>query len=132
VRDDPDVLPAITLDVEPTAAGLREMSAQLAAFARDHGLSGAIGARLASVAGDVTHLVLGALTEPFAGRLQADADIGPADAQIIVIAADQRLPGVYGSLRPRFDAIAARCDDFAAELAANSELQVWARFQLTG
>jgi hypothetical protein len=127
-RSEPDVLPAITLDVEPTDAGLRRLSAQLAAFGRDHDLPDSVGARLVSVAGDVTDLLLAAVTSPFGGRLQVDADIGISDAQLIVIAEDHRLADRYRSLRERLEAIGSRCDSFAVELAARSELQVWARF----
>jgi hypothetical protein len=129
-RIDSEVLPAITLDVEPTHAGLQAMSAQLGEFARDHDLPAQVGSRIVSVASDVAGAVAEALAGPPVGRLQADADIGLADAQLVLIAADHRLPAVYRSLRPQLDAVAARCDAFVAELSPGSELQVWACFQL--
>jgi hypothetical protein len=124
------VLPAITLDVEPTDAGRQHMAAQLGGFASDHGLPADVGSRMVSVASDVADVVARALDGPPIARLRADADIGLGDTQLVLIAADHRLPGVYRSLRPRLDGIAARCDAFVAELSASSELQVWARFQL--
>jgi hypothetical protein len=129
-RTDSEVLPAITLDVEPTDAGLRAMSAQLGAFATDHDLPADVGSRLVSVASEVAGAVAGALDGPPVGRLQADADIGLADTQLVLIAADHRLTAAYPALRPLLDAIARRCDAFVAELSPSSELQVWACFRL--
>jgi hypothetical protein len=125
-----EVLPAITLDVEPTTEGLETMSAQLAAFAHDHGLPALVGSRLVSVAADVADILAGGLAEPPLRRLQADADIGLADAQLVLVAGDDRLAALYASLRSRLDRIARRCDAFVAELAPNDELQVWACFRL--
>jgi hypothetical protein len=129
-RSESDVLPAITLEVEPTDSGLRLMAAELTAFAKDHELPGAVGARMVSVAGDVAGALLAALEAPAVGRLQADADIGVEDAQLVLIASDHRLPDVHASLRPVLDRLGAQCDGFAAELAPNGDLQVWARFRL--
>jgi hypothetical protein len=120
------VLPATTLEVEPTSAGLRLLTEQLTAFAHEHGLPEEVASRLATVASDVAEVVAASLD----GRLQADVDIGVADTQLVVIARDHRLAEVYGSLRPRLDRLGSRCDGFAAELSSGSELQVWARFRL--
>jgi len=124
------VLPAITLDVEPTDAGARLMAAELAAFAEDHELPPPVAAGMVAVASEVAAAVVAALAAPPVGRLQADADIGLDDAQLVVIAADDRLRDAYASMKPGFDELAARCDAFAAELAPTGELQVWARFRL--
>jgi hypothetical protein len=125
-----EILPAITLEVEPSAAGLRGMSEQLAAFARDHELPGSVASRMVSVAADVANVVTGALSAPPISHLLADADIGLDDAQLVLIAEDHRLPELFASLRPRLHRAAIRCDGFAAELAPHAELQVWARFRL--
>jgi hypothetical protein len=124
------VLPAITLDVEPTDAGLQGFSEQLAAFAHNHGLPETVASRFVAVASDVTDIVAGTLDAPPVGRLQADADIGLDDVQLVLIARDHRLLDVYASLRPRLDRLASRCDAFAAQLTPNAELQVWACFRL--
>lgn len=124
------MLPAITLDVEPTDAGARLMAAELAAFAEDHELPPPVASRMVSVASAVAAGVVATLAAPPLGRLQADADIGLDDAQLVVIAGDDRLRDVYPALKPVLDGLAARCDAFAAELAPTGELQVWARFRL--
>jgi hypothetical protein len=129
-RSDSEVLPAITLDVDPTGGGLEVLTARLTEFARDHELPDSVGPRLVSVASDVADALTSALAAPALGRLRADADIGVDDAQLVLIAEDHRLPGVFASLRARLDGIASRCDGFAAELAPNAELQVWACFRL--
>jgi hypothetical protein len=129
-RSESDVLPAITLDVDPTDGGLELLIARLTEFARDHELPDSVGPRLVSVASDVADVLTGALAAPALGRLRADADIGVDDAQLVVIVEDHRLPGEFATLRPRLDHIASRCDGFAAELATNAELQVWACFRL--
>jgi hypothetical protein len=129
-RNDSDVLPAITLDVEPTDAGLRQMSEELAEFARDYELSEPVVSKLVAVAGDVTAAVTRDVAAPPLARLTVDADIGPSDTQLVVIAADPRLPAAYASLRPSLDRAKAQCDGFAAELGRDAELQVWARFRL--
>ena len=129
-RSESEVLPAITLDVEPTSEGLRLMSEQLELFLRDHDVPAPVGARLVSVANDVAFAVASALERPPVGRLQADADIGLDDTQLVLIAGDHRLPDVYAALRPHLDDAARQCDDFTAALAPNAELHVWARFRL--
>jgi hypothetical protein len=123
------VLPAITLDVTPTALGLQLLSAKLTTFAHDHDLPEPVVTRMVAVANDVADVLVGALDAPPVGRLQADADIGLDDAQLVLIAADHRLLDVYTSLRPRLDGIAARCDAFAVQLTPNAEVQVWACFR---
>jgi hypothetical protein len=123
------VLPAITLDVEPTDAGRRHLSAKLTAFAQDHDLRDTVAARMVSVANDVADVLAGALDAPPVARMQADADIGLDDAQLVLIAEDRRLADVYASLRPRLDRIASQCDAFAAQLSPNAEVQVWACFR---
>ena len=123
------MLPAITLDVEPTDAGTQLMAAELAAFAEDHELPPPVASRMVAVASGVAAAVVAALAAPPLARLQADADIGLDDAQLVVIAGDDRLRDVYPSLKAGFDVLAARCDAFAAELAPTGELQVWARFR---
>jgi hypothetical protein len=125
-----DLLPAITLDVDPTDAGLQQMTAQLTAFARDHALPDPVGSRLVSVASDVADVVTSVLGAPPLARLRAEADIGDADAQLVVSAGDERLVAAYGSLRALLDRIAPRCDRFMTELAPNAELLVWACFRL--
>ena len=123
-------MPAVTLDVEPTDAGLELLSAQLTGFARDHDLPETVTRPMVSVASDVAEVLAGALEAPPVGRLQADADIGVEDAQLVLTAEDRRLLDVYASLRPRLDCIASRCDAFAAQLTPNTELQVWASFRV--
>jgi hypothetical protein len=125
------VLPAVTLDVVTTDEGMQQMSAQLTAFAHDHGLPRPVGSRMLSVANDVARLVSRALAPPVT-RLQADADIGPADTQLVIIAGDERLSDVYASLRQDLELLEPRCDGFAAELVRGAELEVWARFRLAG
>jgi hypothetical protein len=124
------VLPAITLDVEPTARGLELLGEKLTAFARDHDLPETVVSRMASVASDIADVLAGALAAPPVAHLQADADIGLDDAQVVLIAEDHRLVDVHASLRRRLDGIAARCDAFAAQFTSNAELQVWACFRL--
>lgn len=127
-----EVLPAITLDVEPTDAGLELLSARLTTFARDHELPDTVASRLVSVASDVADVMTGSLDAPPVARLQADADIGLHDAQLVLIAADHRLVDIYASMRARLDSVAPRCDAFATQLTTSAELQVWACFRLLG
>jgi hypothetical protein len=122
----PEVLPAITLDVEPTPPGLEAMVARLTAFGREHDLPGGAATRLVGVAIDVAGVLT---TSPVEG-LQAEADIGDDNAQLVLIAAHPDLPERYAALRERLDAVAARCDAFAAQLMPNAGLQVWACFRL--
>jgi hypothetical protein len=129
-RSDSDVLPAITLEVGLDASGLSQMSTQLEEFADHNDLGEPVAERLVSVARDVVEAVLRAVPAPAGGSLTADADIGWDDAQLVVIAADPRLPDVYASLRPTLDRAAARCDEFAEELGRDARLQVWGRFRL--
>jgi hypothetical protein len=125
-----DVLPAITLDVEPTPPGLQHLSAQLTTFATEHDLPETVAMRLVSVASDVADVLTDSLEAPPVARLQADADIGLEDAQLVLIATDERLLDLHASLRGRLDTIAARCDAFVTQLTPSAELQVWACFRL--
>jgi hypothetical protein len=125
-----DVLPVITLEVESTDdADLQWLLEELTAFAHEHELPAAEASRFVSVASEVVEVVAAALDVPPVRRLQADADIGRDDAQLVLIATDHRLSELYAAMRPRLDDIAARCDDFAAQLCRASELQVWASFR---
>ena len=122
----PDVLPAITLDVAPTAPGLEEMASQLTAFAREHDLTDGVATRLVGVASEVAGILAAAPVE----RLRAEADIGGANAQLVMSATHPDLPERYAALRERLDTVAARCDAFATQLMPNAELQAWACFRL--
>ena len=124
------MLPAVTLDVEPTDAGLQLLSARLTSFAHDHKLPETVVSGIVSVASEVGDVIAHSLDAPPVARLQADADVGLDDAQLVLLAADHRLPEVYASLRPRLERIASRCDAFATQLTPAAELQVWARFRL--
>jgi hypothetical protein len=124
-----DVLPVITLEVEPAdGADLQWLLGELTAFAHEHELAEAEASRFISVASDVVEVVADALDAPPVGRLQADADIGRDDVQLVLIATDHRLSHVHTSMR-RLEGIASRCDDFATQLTRASELQVWASFR---
>ena len=124
------MLPAITLDVEPTPPGLQRLSAQLTAFASEHDLPDSAARRLVGVAGEMADVLVSSLDAPPVRRLWADADIGREDAQLVLIASDQRLLDRYGTLRGRLAAIASRCDGFATHVSAGVEVQVWASFRL--
>jgi hypothetical protein len=125
-----DVLPAITLDVTPTAAGLQLLARQLTTFAYEHELPEDVATRLVSVASAAADVLAGSVGSPPVGRLQADADIGRDDAQLVVIATDHRLIDRYAGLRERLERLDERCDGFATQLTPAAEVQVWARFAL--
>jgi hypothetical protein len=127
---DPEVLPAITVEVEPTERGVAAMESELDAFAREHHLSAPVRERLVMAAGEVAAILVRACDGPPVRRLQADADIGVTDAQFVMIAADDRLPAVYAALRPRLAGPAVRCDGFSHELTPSPELHVWGCFRL--
>ena len=124
-----ELVPAFSVDLEPTEAGANRGAHELTAFAAEHGVADRVRERLAGVTADAMNQLaaLRRTSEP----ITVEADIDQGNVQV-VFSRDLESREAVAAARSALSSVARLGDEFSIQRAGDgATIEVWICFSLT-
>ena len=123
-HDDDAAVAYLTFEAPATDDGVTLVLARLEKFATEHDVGDRVRAGLADSAGEVVAALAQAHGGMRPGPIRVEADVGDGQLQVVV-ARDVDSGVLAAATLEDLARVRARCDEFSAQRAAGTDIQVW-------